>query len=75
MQAPISPRVRREIVALAAILLAGLVLRFIYLGQVAALPFFDAPVGDSAAHLERARAIAAGALLPSRPSSPCRTCR
>ena len=58
-------------VALAAILVLALVGRFLYLRQVAALPFFDQPVGDSAAHLKRAAEIARGAWLPARPFYYC----
>ena len=36
------------------ILLAGLLLRVIYLGEIVRLPFFQDPVGDAAVHLERA---------------------
>ncbi|MGH9870559.1 MAG: glycosyltransferase family 39 protein [Candidatus Polarisedimenticolia bacterium] len=49
------------------LLLAGLLARVVYQHQVAALPFFQDPVGDSARHLERAREILAGNLLPDRP--------
>lgn len=56
---------------LAAILLAALALRGFYLVEFASLPFFDAPVGDSAVHLARAAEIAAGKLLPSRPFFYC----
>ena len=58
-------------VALTAILGLALVARVLYLGQVAALPFFDQPVGDSAAHLKRAAEIARGAWLPARPFYYC----
>jgi 4-amino-4-deoxy-L-arabinose transferase-like glycosyltransferase len=50
--------------AMALILLAALLFRLLYLGQVASLPFFDQPVGDSAVYLERAAAILEGRLLP-----------
>jgi tetratricopeptide (TPR) repeat protein len=53
--------------ALIAIALVALALRLLYLHQIAALPFFDAPVGESEAHLNLARDIASGTLLPSRP--------
>jgi tetratricopeptide (TPR) repeat protein len=56
---------------LAAILLVAIVVRGLYLAQFATLPFFAAPVGDSAAHLARATEIAAGKLLPSRPFFYC----
>ncbi len=56
---------------LAVLLAVALVARLLYLRQVAALPFFDQPVGDSAAHLERAAAIARGAWLPERPFYYC----
>jgi len=57
--------------ALAAVLAIALLARLLYLQQVAALPFFDLPVGDSAAHLKRASEIAAGKLLPSHPFYYC----
>src|SRR5690348_7853437 len=53
-------------VALAVILAAGLGARLLYLAQFAAFPFFDHPVGDSAAHLARAAEIAGGKLVPTR---------
>jgi 4-amino-4-deoxy-L-arabinose transferase-like glycosyltransferase len=57
--------------ALAVILALAFVARFLYLRQVAALPFFDQPVGDSAAHLGRAAEIARGEFLPARPFYYC----
>jgi len=57
--------------ALAALIVTAFVLRWAYLREVAALPFFDQPVGDSAAHLKRAAEIASGAWLPSRPFYYC----
>ncbi len=42
------------------LILLGLLARVVYLGQVAALPFFNDPVGDSARYLERAEGILAG---------------
>ena len=62
---------RRWWIALAAILCVGFAARFLYLWQAAALPFFDHPVGDSAAHLKRAAEIASGSFLPSRPFYYC----
>jgi len=62
---------RRYGVALAAVLAVGLLARLLYLSQFAAFPFFDHPVGDSAAHLKRAGEIAAGHLLPDRPLYYC----
>lgn len=62
---------RRFWLALAAILFVGLIARLVYLRQIAALPFFDQPVGDSAVHLARADEIAHGALLPARPFYYC----
>jgi tetratricopeptide (TPR) repeat protein len=56
---------------LAGIVLVALALRLIYLREFAALPIFDQPVGDSAAHLRRAGEIARGALLPSHPFYYC----
>ena len=53
--------------ALVALALLALVLRLLYLRQCAGLPFFDEPVGESAVHLQLAREIVAGAVLPSRP--------
>ncbi len=53
--------------AMTLILLAALLLRVLYLGQVASLPFFDQPIGDSAVYLERASAILEGRLLPESP--------
>jgi|SRR5882724_2801195 len=52
---------------LLVILLAGLLLRLLYLSQASSLPFFDHPVGDSALYLERAAEIRAGRLVPDRP--------
>ncbi|MBI3448395.1 MAG: tetratricopeptide repeat protein [Acidobacteria bacterium] len=52
---------------LLVILLAGLLLRIVYLSQVASLPFFDHPVGDSALYLARAAEIRSGKILPDRP--------
>jgi hypothetical protein len=57
--------------ALAGIVALALVVRLFYLHQFAALPIFDQPVGDSAAHLKRAAEIAHGKLLPSRPFYYC----
>jgi hypothetical protein len=57
--------------ALSAIVAAALAFRLIYLGQVAAMPFFDQPVGDSAAHLARAAEIVRGHWLPARPFYYC----
>lgn len=48
-------------------MLAGLLARVIYLQQVAGLPFFHDPVGDSALYLERAREILDGRFLPDGP--------
>jgi tetratricopeptide (TPR) repeat protein len=62
---------RRFPIVLAVILLVGLIARLLYLKQVAALPFFDQPVGDCAVHLARANEIAHGALLPARPFYYC----
>src|SRR6185503_8493011 len=58
-------------VALGAVLAVALVARLFYLQQFAALPIFDQPVGDSAAHLKRAAEIAQGHLLPSHPFYYC----
>jgi Flp pilus assembly protein TadD len=58
-------------IALAGILVFALIARVLYLHQFAALPFFEQPVGDSAAHLRRAADIAAGQLLPERPFYYC----
>lgn len=58
-------------ITLGAVCLFALALRAIYLAQVAALPFFDQPVGDSAAHLARAADIARGHWLPARPFYYC----
>jgi len=52
---------------LALILLAGLLFRVVYLGQVAAFPFFDHPFGDSAVYMQRASEILSGSFLPRRP--------
>jgi len=49
------------------LVLAGLLARILYLHQVAALPFFQDPVGDSALYLQRAREILGGDLVGSRP--------
>jgi tetratricopeptide (TPR) repeat protein len=49
------------------VLLAALLLRVLYLNQVAALPFFDQPFGDSAVHVLRAAEIRQGSFLPDRP--------
>jgi Flp pilus assembly protein TadD len=54
-------------VAIAFILAVAFALRLLYLNQVAALPFFDQPTGDSAVYLRRAREIASGVFLPTRP--------
>jgi len=53
------------------LVVVAFVLRLAYLREFAALPIFDAPVGDSAAHLHRAAEIARGAWLPSRPFYYC----
>ena len=58
-------------IALAGIVTFALIARALYLHQFAALPFFEQPVGDSAAHLKRAADIAAGQLLPERPFYYC----
>jgi tetratricopeptide (TPR) repeat protein len=52
---------------LAVILLAGFLLRVLYLHQVAALPFFDQPFGDSEMYMRRVREILEGSLVPARP--------
>ena len=57
----------RPRLGLAGILLLALLLRLIYLGQVASLPFFDHPVGESQVHLTLASQIAAGSFVPHRP--------
>src|SRR5215470_10067965 len=57
--------------ALPGILLFALAARLLYLHQFAALPFFDQPVGDSAAHLKRAAEIAYGQFFPTRPLYYC----
>jgi tetratricopeptide (TPR) repeat protein len=62
---PIERRSRRRLILW--LLLAAALARVLYLQQVAALPFFDDPVGDSARHLERAAEIRAGRWLPDRP--------
>lgn len=49
------------------LILAGLMARVLYLGQVASLPFFHDPVGDSARYLDRAREILGGRFLADRP--------
>lgn len=49
------------------VLLVALLLRVLYLNQVAALPFFDRPFGDSAVHLARDAEIRQGSFLPERP--------
>jgi len=49
------------------LILAGLLVRVVYLGEVSALPFFHDPVGDSARYLDRAREIAAGDMVGDRP--------
>jgi len=49
------------------LVLAGLLVRVVYLGEVSALPFFHDPVGDSARYLDRAREIAAGDMVGDRP--------
>ncbi len=48
------------------LVLGGLLARVIYLAQVAALPFFQDPMGDSARYLERADEILAGDIVGSR---------
>lgn len=58
------PRARRILFYLT---LAALLARVIYLSQVAALPFFSEPIGDSALYLARAREILAGDLIGDRP--------
>jgi tetratricopeptide (TPR) repeat protein len=58
---------RSHHVVVGAILVVALVLRLLYLHQIAALPLFDAPVGESAEHLKLAASIRAGALLPTHP--------
>jgi Flp pilus assembly protein TadD len=50
-----------------AIAVVALTLRVVYLNQLAAFPFFDAPVGESAVHLKLARDVLAGHWIPSRP--------
>lgn len=57
--------------ALGLIAAVAFALRFLYLGQFAALPIFADPVGDSAAHLHRAAEIAQGKWLPARPFYYC----
>src|SRR5437867_7122337 len=57
----------RPCLGLAGILLLALLLRLLYLGQVASLPIFDHPVGESQVHLELASQIAAGSFVPHRP--------
>ena len=54
-------------ICLAIIGAGAFALRLLYLNQLAGLPFFDQPIGDSAVYLKRASEIASGALLPSRP--------
>ncbi|MFQ5701005.1 MAG: tetratricopeptide repeat protein [Acidobacteriota bacterium] len=49
------------------LLLAGALARVLYLTQVAALPFFQHPVGDSASYLHRADEILSGRLVADRP--------
>ncbi|HEY3174289.1 MAG TPA: hypothetical protein VGK94_00865 [Candidatus Polarisedimenticolia bacterium] len=49
------------------LLLAGLLARVLYLRQVAELPFFQDPIGDSARYLERAAEILDGRLVGDRP--------
>ena len=56
---------------LAGLVLAALALRLLYLREFAALPIFDQPVGDSAAHLRRASEIARGSFLPAHPIYYC----
>jgi tetratricopeptide (TPR) repeat protein len=56
---------------LAIVMAVAFVARLVYLRQVALFPFFDQPVGDSAAHLRRAAEIASGVLLPPRPLYYC----
>ena len=63
---PMAPAARPRL-GLAGILLLALLLRLIYLGQVASLPFFDHPVGESQVHLTLASQIAAGSFVPHRP--------
>ncbi|TMQ52480.1 MAG: tetratricopeptide repeat protein [Candidatus Eisenbacteria bacterium] len=63
---PLAPAARPRL-GLAGILLLALLLRLIYLGQVASLPFFDHPVGESQVHLTLASQIAAGSFVPHRP--------
>jgi len=53
--------------SLLLVLLAGLLLRVVYLGQAAAMPFFDNPVGDDVFYLKRASEILRGGFIPDRP--------
>lgn len=65
-----TPRAGRRVpfgLALGAIVALALALRAGYLIQVVSLPFFDHPVGDSAAYLARAAEIGDGRWLPERP--------
>ncbi len=66
-----APATRAWPLALACVLVLATVVRLAYLRQFAALPIFDQPIGDSAAHLARAFAIAHGKLLPARPFYYC----
>src|SRR5437667_8535012 len=52
---------------LTATLALALLVRLLYLRQIASLPFFEHPVGDSAIYLERARDILSGHVLPAHP--------
>ena len=49
------------------LILVGLLVRVVCLGQVAALPFFHEPVGDSARYLDRAQEILGGDFKGDRP--------
>ena len=62
---------RTWLVGLVVILAVALLARLVFLQQFAVLPFYEQPIGDSAAHLSRARVIAHGQLLPARPFFYC----
>ena len=47
----------RRVAILLILLLAGLLLRTLYLNQVAALPFFDQPFGDSAVYMTDRKSV------------------
>lgn len=67
---PLDVEVRRRspwILALLALFGLALALRVTVLHQIAGLPFFDHPVGDSAVYLQRAGEIVGGKLLPDHP--------